>query len=134
MKQNVVEISFTGNNFSAHLPALPGCVSTGSTPGEVKQYIQEAIVLHLAGMKEDGDRIPKSFSGAYELVYNFDIPSLINYFKGILTNSAWERLTGINQKQMQHYATGHRKPRPAQRAKIITALHSFGKELLSVEL
>ncbi|MCF8370560.1 MAG: hypothetical protein K9H64_02985 [Bacteroidales bacterium] len=36
---------------------------------------------------------------------------------GILSNSALERLTGINQKQMQHYASGLRKPREAQRQK-----------------
>ena len=40
---------------------------------------------------------------------------------------ALEKLTGINQKQLHHYATGLRKPREAQRKKIETALHKqFG--------
>jgi hypothetical protein len=49
--------------------------------------------------------------------------SLFNYYKGIFTNAAPKRITGINQKQLQHYATGHRKPREAQVKKIQTALH-----------
>lgn len=114
MKKNIVEISFTGNNFSAHVPLLPGCVSTGDSPSETRDNIKEAINFHLNGMVEDGDLIPKSFVGKYELIFKFDTQSLLNYYKGIFTNAAFERITGINQKQIQHYATGHRKPRAAQ--------------------
>jgi hypothetical protein len=35
-----------------------------------------------------------------------------NYYKRIFTNVALERITGINQKQLQHYATGLKKPGP----------------------
>jgi hypothetical protein len=45
-----------------------------------------------------------------------------------------ERIAGINQKQIQHYSTGHRKPRLAQRRKIEAALHKLGQELIAVEL
>lgn len=132
--KNSIEISFTGNNFSAWIPNLLGCVSTGDTPQEVKNNIKEAINFHLSGMQEDGDAIPESFLGDYELVYKFDAISLLSYYKGVFTNSALEKITGINQKQIQHYATGHRKPRVEQRKKIETALHNLGKELLAVEL
>ncbi len=43
-------------------------------------------------------------------------------------------MTGINQKQLQHYASGLKKPRPTQVKKIETAIHNLGKELISVEL
>lgn len=43
-------------------------------------------------------------------------------------------MTGINQKQFQHYASGLKKPRLAQIKKIEGAMHSLGKELMSVEL
>ena len=134
MKKNSVEIFFTGNNFSAHVPLLPGCVSTGDTTSEIKKNIEEAIEFHLKGMREDGDIIPKSFIGKYELVFKFDTQSLLNYYKGIFTNAAFERITGINQKQIQHYASGHRKPRKEQVKKIEKALHNLGSELISVEL
>ena len=52
----------------------------------------------------------------------------------IFTKSALEWLTGINQKQLWHYANGKSTPRPAQVKKIETALHRLGEELLSLEL
>ena len=42
------------HNYSAYVPDLPGCVSTGATLGETREHIREAIALHLAGMREDG--------------------------------------------------------------------------------
>jgi predicted RNase H-like HicB family nuclease len=47
------------NNFSAYVPDLPGCISTGHTEAEVKRNIREAIELHLSGMREDGEAIPE---------------------------------------------------------------------------
>jgi predicted RNase H-like HicB family nuclease len=134
MKKNIVEISFTGNNFSAHVPSLPGCVSTGNTPDEIRKNIKEAIDFHLQGILEDGEKIPKGFKGNYELTYKFDAESLLQYYKGIFTQSALERITGINQRQLSHYATGLKKPRITQSKKIETALHKLGAELLAVEL
>ncbi len=32
-----------GDNYSAHVPDLPGCVATGATIAEVEQLIREAI-------------------------------------------------------------------------------------------
>jgi predicted RNase H-like HicB family nuclease len=46
-------------NFSAYVPDLPGCVSTGATLHEVKENIREAIDLHLEGLRADGDPIPE---------------------------------------------------------------------------
>lgn len=45
------------DNYGAYVPDLPGCVSTGKTIEETKRNIQEAIELHLEGMREDGDPI-----------------------------------------------------------------------------
>ncbi len=51
-------------NYSAYVPDLPGCVSVGDTPEEVKAEIREAIEFHLEGMREDGLPIPKPSSQA----------------------------------------------------------------------
>jgi len=134
MEKNIVEIAYTSNNFSAHVPKLPGCVSTGQTPNEIKNNIKDAIAFHIKGMQEDNDPVPASFKGNYELVYKFDTQSLLKYYKGIFTQSALERLSGINQRQLSHYSSGLKKPRPLQRKKIEDALHELGKELLAVEL
>ncbi len=46
------------SNYSAYVPDLPGCISTGKTVEEVRRHIQEAIEFHLDGMREDGLPIP----------------------------------------------------------------------------
>lgn len=74
------------------------------------------------------------YDSCTKLVYRFDTVSLLNYYKGIITNAALERMTGIDQNQLQHYATGLKKPRRPQAKKIEHALHELGKELLAVEL
>jgi predicted RNase H-like HicB family nuclease len=134
MKKNIVEISFVNNNFSAYVPLLKGCVSTGNTPEEMKENIKQAISLHLKGMKEDGDKLPLSFKGKYELVFKFDSQSLLKYYKNVITGSALEKYSGINQKQLNHYANMHRKPRMEQVIKIQNAFYNLGKELMEIEL
>lgn len=134
MENVVVEISWSGNNFGAHVPALDGCVATGCTPEEIKKNIQEAIDFHVQGSLEDGDPIPDIFKHGYSLVFKFDTASLLQYYKGFITLAGLERLTGINQRQLQHYSTSLRSPRIEQKRKIEKSLHDFGRELLSVEL
>lgn len=53
-----VVIEKAGSNYSAYVPDLPGCIATGSSVAEAEASIREAIVLHLAGMREDGTPIP----------------------------------------------------------------------------
>ena len=40
------------------IPDIPGCVSSGVTEAEAKVNFQEAIALHLEGMKEEGLVLP----------------------------------------------------------------------------
>lgn len=47
------------NNYSAYVPDLPGCITTGKTFEEVKQLMQEAIEFHIEGLREDGLPVPK---------------------------------------------------------------------------
>ena len=56
--QYVVIIEHGPNNLSAYVPDLPGCGTVGDTVEEIKRNIQEAIELHLAGLRKDGLPIP----------------------------------------------------------------------------
>ena len=47
------------NNYSAYVPDLSGCVSTGKTLEEIERNIREAIELHLEGLREEGEPIPE---------------------------------------------------------------------------
>jgi predicted RNase H-like HicB family nuclease len=58
MKYAVVAEKAT-NNYSAHVPDLPGCVATGKTREEVSHDIREAVAFHLDGLREDGTPIPE---------------------------------------------------------------------------
>ncbi|MEH2326615.1 MAG: type II toxin-antitoxin system HicB family antitoxin [Nostoc sp.] len=63
----VVVIEKADSNYSAYVPDLLGCVTTGATLEEVKQMIAEAIEFHLEGMLEDRLLIPKPTSIAHEV-------------------------------------------------------------------
>lgn len=53
-----VVIEKAGNNYSANVPDLPGCVATGSSVHEVEQVIRDAIRFHIDGLKDDGEPVP----------------------------------------------------------------------------
>ncbi|HEX8576997.1 MAG TPA: type II toxin-antitoxin system HicB family antitoxin [Flavobacterium sp.] len=129
MKEIKIIIEKSSDSFGAYSENVQGIYGAGDTAEECKNSILDAIET----LKEL-ESCPSELKGEYIITYKFDTISLLNYYKGIFTNSALEKITGINQKQIQHYTTGHRKPRPEQRKKIESALHNLGKELLAVEL
>jgi predicted RNase H-like HicB family nuclease len=53
-----IVIENAGENYSAYVPDLPGCIATGATVQEVETSIRDAIELHLEGMRQDGTPIP----------------------------------------------------------------------------
>ena len=134
MENIVVTVEMGENNYSAYLETLPGCVTTGKSMDELKANMYEAIEGHLEVSREHGDFIPEAFDGKYRLVYRIDAESLLTHYKGIFTNSALERMTGINQRQLQRYASGKSRPMRPQSMKIQNALHRLGEELLDIEL
>lgn len=67
MKKFAVVIEKGPNNYSAYVPDLPGCASTGRTLAEIEKNIREAIEFHIEGMIEDGDPIPEPTSSVIEV-------------------------------------------------------------------
>jgi predicted RNase H-like HicB family nuclease len=134
MKMKLVKIIIekTKDMFSSYAENVEGVYGGGDTVEEAKKSILDAIRLLIE--HNDKKHIPAVLKGKYAIIYKYDTESFLRHYKGIFTNSALERITGINQKQFQHYATGLKKPRPAQARKIQTALHKLGSELLAVEL
>jgi len=55
------------NSYGAYVPDLPGCVAAGNSRAEVVQLIQEAIELHIEGLRESGEPVPPP-SSSIELV------------------------------------------------------------------
>ena len=55
----VVVYEKTSTGYSAYVPDLPGCITTGPTLTDTKKSMQEAIRGHVAVMREFGDPIPQ---------------------------------------------------------------------------
>ncbi|WP_321426288.1 type II toxin-antitoxin system HicB family antitoxin [uncultured Bacteroides sp.] len=72
----LVEVSYTGNNYSAYLPILPGCITTGETIDELKKNIKEIVPFHLEGMRESGEQVPEELNSEYEFTYNLSVEAL----------------------------------------------------------
>lgn len=128
----IVRIGKTEKNYAAAVEGLDGFVCTADTLSELKKEVREGIDFHITGLIEDGDQVPELFAKTYKLVYKWSIESLLLYYKGVLTLSALERITGINQTQLGHYAAGRSVPRKKQVEKIERSLHHLGEELSSI--
>jgi predicted RNase H-like HicB family nuclease len=49
----------SARNWSAYVPDVDGCISTGATAEETLANIREALAFHVEGMAADGDPIPE---------------------------------------------------------------------------
>ncbi len=60
----LIIIEKAGDNFSAYLPDVLGCVATGDTLVEAQKNIEVALKMHLRGLAEDGLPIPEPLARA----------------------------------------------------------------------
>ena len=135
MKKVIVNVAKTPGGYSASCDILPGWIlGTNGSFDDFKTELQESIDIFVEWAKEDGEEYPNVFDGEYCFEYKFNVESLLCCYNGILSRSALSRLTGINEKQLEHYACGRSRPRQAQKVKIIEALHQLGNELLAVSV
>ena len=60
MKQRyAVVFEQSPNNYSAYVPDLPGCVSTGDTWEEIQEMVRETIAFHIEGIVMGGEPLPE---------------------------------------------------------------------------
>jgi predicted RNase H-like HicB family nuclease len=50
------------SDFGVSFPDFPGCISAGSTLEEARRMAAEALAMHVAGMRADGEPIPEPSS------------------------------------------------------------------------
>jgi predicted RNase H-like HicB family nuclease len=53
-----VVIERAARNYSAYVPDVPGCVATGKTVAQTMASLREALEMHFADMRKDGEPIP----------------------------------------------------------------------------
>ena len=110
MEKIVMIIEKSRNHYGAYAENGDGIYAAGNTIEEVQADTEQAIELIKNELPQD--QWPSALRGEYELVWKFDTESFLQYYGDILTLTGLQRITGINSKQLSHYATGHRKPRP----------------------
>jgi len=59
MKRYTVVYERGKRNWSAYVPDLPGCIATGKTREITELRMRQALEMHLAAMRTDGEAIPE---------------------------------------------------------------------------
>lgn len=129
MKTVDVIVEYAGKNLSAYIEGAP-IITAGNNMKEIEDNMKEAVDLYL----EDNQAPCKVLSGEFELKFRVDAATFINYYSGIFTKAALSRITGINERQLRHYAAGVHKPRKVQLEKIQKGISALSKELSAINI
>jgi predicted RNase H-like HicB family nuclease len=129
--RSIVEKTSTG--YSAFIEEMDGVVATGKTINDVKSELEKALLMHINGLKEDGE-LPEYLENPenLELTYKIDVETFFIWFEGVLTKSGVSRIAGINQSLVNQYALGIKTPGEKQLKKIEESIHLFGRDLMAI--
>jgi predicted RNase H-like HicB family nuclease len=125
MKKLKIIIEKSADYYDAYAENCEGIYGAGETAEAAKKDVLKCLQLRMSRARN----LPEILKGQYEIEYTYDTPSFLNYYAKILSKSGLEQVTGINQKQLGHYANGNKTPKAQTIKKIEYSLHHFGKEL-----
>ena len=125
-------VEFADKNFAVYIPGIDGVVGIADTIEETKLSLEQSIQYCIEDCNECGIELPEPIRGEYEIEYQFDLSTFLQVYGKIISKSGLERLTGINQKQLWHYAAGKSKPREQTKKKIEESIHKFAAELAEI--
>lgn len=133
--QLIAIISWTGENFGCSWsdPEAGSVVVTGKTIEEVKEKFEESLKWHIEGCVEDGDLLPSYLvHNEYSIHYELETAAMLQDAERYTSLEAISKVSGINAKQLSHYANGLKQPRKPQRDRIIQGLHEIGRRFLAM--
>ena len=104
-----------------------GCIGEGRTARET----EEDFMAGVEDMKRIYGREGKHFP-EYSFIFKYDLASFLSFYAYAFSLSGLERITGVNQRQLSHYATGVRRPTAPTVRKIETAVKAFAEEISRV--
>ena len=133
MKIVEVMVEHSNKNLSAYIEGAP-VITVGNDIKEIEINMMEALDLYLESCKDMNIAPVEILSGEFELKFKIDAATFINYYSNIFTKAALSRITGINERQLWHYAAGVHKPRKQQLDKIQKGIQALTKELSSISL
>lgn len=133
MKTVEVIVEHAGNNLSAYIEGAP-VITVGNDVKEIEKNMQEAVELYLESCREMNIAPVEVLQGEFILKFKIDAATFINYYSSIFTKAALSRITGINERQLWHYAAGVHKPRKQQLEKIQKGINALTEELSAINL
>ena len=131
MKQKIIAIIKRGeeNDFCATAnEVFHDCLfmGSGNSAEEAKADFVEAMndmLVNDCGIDPDD----------VEVEFKYDVQSFLMEYKGLLSLSGLQAMTGINQRQLHHYLSGVRKPSASTISKIQKGIREYAERLSSVE-
>jgi predicted RNase H-like HicB family nuclease len=133
MKTVEVIVEHAGNNLSAYIEGAP-VITVGNDVKEIEKNMKEAVELYLDSCNEMNIAPVEVLQGEFTLKFKIDAATFINYYSSIFTKAALSRITGINERQLWHYAAGVHKPRKQQLEKIQKGINALTEELSAINL
>ena len=133
MKTVEVIVEHAGNNLSAYIEGAP-VITVGNDVKEIEKNMKEAVELYLDSCNEMNIAPVEILQGEFTLKFKIDAATFINYYSSIFTKAALSRITGINERQLWHYAAGVHKPRKQQLEKIQKGINALTEELAAIYL
>jgi len=125
------------NNYSAIFQSeeLGSVLLTAESMEDVKAQFPETFDFHIEGMVSDGDYVPDYIKNKqYEFEYKLNTSAYLHNLDRIVTRAALSKVTGINERQLGHYAQGISKPRQEQVDKIKKGIEKIRTLLASPSL
>ncbi len=135
MEKITVEIHWCNKNFSCvwGTPEFGSIIVTNKTLNGLKDAFKSSLETQIKDMLADGEYLPEWLAtGDYKIEYDLHISAILRDAEQYTTMAAISRVSGINQKQLTHYASSLKEPRPAQRERIISGLHRIGEAFLAI--
>lgn len=132
MEKIIMIVGASKDMLNAYSDNCDGIYAGGDTIEEVKADTYEAIRLIKKNLPED--RWPNQIKGEYEIEWKFDVPSFLEYYSNFISLAGMEKMTGVHQKQLSNYLNHRSVPRQKQADRIISGIHRFARELLSITL
>ena len=132
MEKVIMIIEKSKDFFDAYSDNCDGIYAAGDSVEAVKADTEEAIRLIKKNLPEE--RWPEQIKGEYEIEWKFDVPSFLEYYSSFISLAGMEKMTGVNQKQLSNYLNRRSTPRAKQADRIVTGIHRFARELLSITL
>lgn len=130
-KQKIIMvIEKSGDYFDAYSDNCEGIYAAGESIDAVKKNTAEAIDALRRNLPKS--RWPRQLRGEYEIEWRVDVPSFLEYYSRYMSLSGMERATGVNQKQLSNYLNHRAVPRRRQADRIMSGIHRFASELMSI--